>query len=333
MRQTQKFGTLCIFIVLAAPVAAVAHGQGSCQQIRAACQSAGFAQGAAKLGIGLQVDCIVPIMSGTGQRPRARLPLPQVNPQLVAECATRHPRFGRQNAPPTEPISQPLHGPGLSYPNDPAQVDGHGPGIPLPVLEGTLRPPMQIVREQRDVVSALPPEEQQETGPAKLSPQFRRTAIAYQTKEPIGTIIIDSSGGASSNSTLSRLGSGMKIGPEHWIAVICAIIGYAIMSFGFKLRQSSAGNTFDNESKADARSDQSTSTQDQQPQKWFEVLEVRFAPTSSDGASNTSVWFCRSPTKKINFGVRQPPTFGDGQSRACRQPPARACRGGREGSN
>jgi hypothetical protein len=69
MRQTQKFGTLCIFIVLAAPVAAVAHGQGSCQQIRAACQSAGFAQGAAKLGIGLQVDCIVPIMSGPGQRP------------------------------------------------------------------------------------------------------------------------------------------------------------------------------------------------------------------------------------------------------------------------
>jgi DnaJ domain len=218
-------------------------------------------------------------MSGTGQRARARLPLPQVNPQLIAECATSHPRFGRQNAPPTKPISQPLHEPGLSYPNYPAQVNGPGPGVPPPVLEGTLRPPMQIAREQRDVVSALPPEEQPETGPVKLSPQFRRTEIAYQTKEPIGTIIIDSSRGASSNSTLSRLGSGMNIGPEHWIAVICAIIGYAVMSLVFKLRQSSAGNTFDDESKADACSDQSSSTQYQQPQKWFEVLEV--APAAS----------------------------------------------------
>ena len=30
MRQTQKFGTLCMFIVLAAPVATAAQGQGSC---------------------------------------------------------------------------------------------------------------------------------------------------------------------------------------------------------------------------------------------------------------------------------------------------------------
>jgi hypothetical protein len=278
MRQTQKFRTLCIFIVLAAPAAAAAQSQGSCQQIRAACQSAGFAQGAAKLGIGLQVDCIIPIMSGTGQRPRARLPLPQVNPRLIAECATSHPRFGRQNAPPTEPISQPLHKPALSYPNDPAQVDGHGPGVPPLVLEGTLRALMQIAQEQRDVVSALPPEEQSETGPVKLSPEDRRTET-YQTKRPISTIIVDSSRGASSSSTLSRLGSVMNIGPEHWIAVICAIIGYAVMSFGFKLRQSSAGNTFDDEAKADARSDQSSSTHDQQPQKWFEVLEV--APAAS----------------------------------------------------
>jgi DnaJ-domain-containing protein 1 len=71
----------------------------------------------------------------------------------------------------------------------------------------------------------------------------------------------------------------MNIGPEHWIAVICAIMGYAFMSLVFKLRQSSAGKTFDDESKAHARSDQSSSTQRQQPQKWFEVLEV--APAAS----------------------------------------------------
>jgi lipoprotein-anchoring transpeptidase ErfK/SrfK len=52
---------------------------------------------------------------------------------------------------------------------------------------------MQSGRDQRDVVSALPPEEQPETGPVKLPPQFRRTEIAYQTKEPVGTIIVDTS--------------------------------------------------------------------------------------------------------------------------------------------
>ena len=195
MCQTQNFRTLCIFFILsAAPVAAAAQGRGSCEQIRAACQSAGFAQGAAKLGIGLQVDCIIPIMRGTDQRPRARLSLPRVKPQLVADCATSHPRFGRQNALPTEPNSQPLREPGLSYPNDnPTRVNGAGAGVAPPVLEGTLRQPMPTAREQHDAVSALPPEEQPETGPVKLSPQFRRTEIAYQTKEPAGTIIIDTS--------------------------------------------------------------------------------------------------------------------------------------------
>jgi hypothetical protein len=116
MRQTQKtFGTLCVLVVLAAPAA---QGQGSCEQIRAACQSAGFVRGAANLGIGLQVDCIIPIVRGTAQRPRARKPLPQVNPQLIAECATAHPIFGRPNPPPAETISQPFGArpvqPGLS---------------------------------------------------------------------------------------------------------------------------------------------------------------------------------------------------------------------------
>ncbi len=42
------------------------------------------------------------------------------------------------------------------------------------------------------MISALPPEEQPETGPAKtLPPQFRRTTIDYPSKEPAGTIIID----------------------------------------------------------------------------------------------------------------------------------------------
>jgi hypothetical protein len=80
---------LCILIVgLGTPLAAAAGPvPGSCQQITAVCQGAGFAPGAASLGIGLQVYCIIPIMQGTAQRPNARKPLPHINPRLVAECA------------------------------------------------------------------------------------------------------------------------------------------------------------------------------------------------------------------------------------------------------
>ena len=40
--------------------------------------------------------------------------------------------------------------------------------------------------------TALPPEVRPETGPKKtLPPQFRRTLVDYCTKEPAGTLIID----------------------------------------------------------------------------------------------------------------------------------------------
>jgi hypothetical protein len=153
MRQTAfSYGTLCaLTIVLAAPVAA-AEGRGPCEQIRAACESAGFVQGAANLGAGLQVDCIIPIMWGVPQRPRARVPLPQVNPRLVAECAAGRPHLGRPGVPPTEPISQPLRAsppvPGGFRQNDyprHAHNDGAGapprPDVPLPQAE-LLEPPI-----------------------------------------------------------------------------------------------------------------------------------------------------------------------------------------------
>ena len=52
------------------------------------------------------------------------------------------------------------------------------------------------VRAQYDYVdpryAALPPEDQPETGPRKeLPPQLRRTLVHYVTKEPAGTILID----------------------------------------------------------------------------------------------------------------------------------------------
>ena len=41
------------------------------------------------------------------------------------------------------------------------------------------------------VLSALPPEEQPEVGPAQLSPNLRRQEVAFATKEPAGTIVVD----------------------------------------------------------------------------------------------------------------------------------------------
>jgi lipoprotein-anchoring transpeptidase ErfK/SrfK len=80
-------------------------------------------------------------------------------------------------------------------------------GVPgaLPSEQDGMRPPMVIGPAQADAppvaapgirpdarFAALPPEEQPETGPRKeLPPQFRRTLVDYKTKEPPGTLIVD----------------------------------------------------------------------------------------------------------------------------------------------
>ena len=40
-------------------------------------------------------------------------------------------------------------------------------------------------------VAALPPEEQPDAGPAQLPPNLRRQEVAFATKEPAGTIVVD----------------------------------------------------------------------------------------------------------------------------------------------
>jgi lipoprotein-anchoring transpeptidase ErfK/SrfK len=172
--------------VMAATVTtAAAQGEGACGQIRLACQGAGFAPGAALEGIGIQVHCIMPIMQARPQPPSARRPLPDIHPQLVADCRASNPGFGQPRAPQTEALAQPAGPPGLAYPNR-----NSPPGYP-----GTSAPsqnaPSQSGPEQPGAVPGLPPEEQPEAGPAKLPAQFRRTTINYASKEPPGTIIID----------------------------------------------------------------------------------------------------------------------------------------------
>ena len=66
---------------------------------------------------------------------------------------------------------------------------GNPQGYGVQVPEGGTRPPMAIGPNQ--AITSLPPDYQPETGPAQLPPQFRRTIVEYRTKEPVGTIIID----------------------------------------------------------------------------------------------------------------------------------------------
>jgi lipoprotein-anchoring transpeptidase ErfK/SrfK len=179
-----------------AAVTASAQGQGACGKIRTACQEAGFIQGFAGEGVGLQIHCIMPIMQGRSQPLTARRPLPKVDAQLVADCRARNPRFGQGPLPrsaaaqPASPLASITNGnPGFAY--------GGRQAIPYPSQanprqDDTLRPPMPMTAERRAALSALPPEDQPEIGPAKsLPPQLQRMVINYQTKEPAGTIVID----------------------------------------------------------------------------------------------------------------------------------------------
>lgn len=89
--------SVCTLVVgLALPIAAHAASPapGPCEQIVAACKSAGFVEGDYKKGYGLHVDCIKPIMSGTAQPSKADKPLPVISPQVVAACKQKRPNFG-----------------------------------------------------------------------------------------------------------------------------------------------------------------------------------------------------------------------------------------------
>ncbi|SDS91499.1 Lipoprotein-anchoring transpeptidase ErfK/SrfK [Bradyrhizobium canariense] len=92
------------------------------------------------------------------------------------------PRYGRPDGPPAVIYSDrgaPTSGlrpPGsVGNPDAPA-----GPGQPGVAADGR---PM--------TVAALPPEEQPETGSAELAPNLRRQEVAFATKEPAGTIVVD----------------------------------------------------------------------------------------------------------------------------------------------
>jgi hypothetical protein len=92
-------------ILVAASIGSVqaAPRQPACIEIMASCEQAGFVRGDAKAGNGLFIDCVIPIVRGTPQRPRASKPLPQIDPKLVADCKIQNPNFGQRVARPPQP--------------------------------------------------------------------------------------------------------------------------------------------------------------------------------------------------------------------------------------
>ena len=127
-----------------------------------------------------------------------------------------------ENSAPYDPQAVPGQDQSDAYPpaNRPYFVpDGRLPPQPLPALGSApaLRPPADVgggpapadvtgtarapagaamgtEPDRATVIAALPPEDQPEQGtPKELPPQFRRQLVNYLTREPAGTIIIDTS--------------------------------------------------------------------------------------------------------------------------------------------
>jgi lipoprotein-anchoring transpeptidase ErfK/SrfK len=113
------------------------------------------------------------------------------------------PRYGRLPGPP--PVIYADRPPGApppqAYPPDrdpnaprPPEAIGVAPpqGAPPPAVTGSVQPPPQAGSDGRPMtIASLPPEEQPDAAPAQLPPNLRRQEVSFVTKEPAGTIVVD----------------------------------------------------------------------------------------------------------------------------------------------
>ena len=98
------------------------------------------------------------------------------------------PRYGRPNGPPPVIYSDRSNGDGRAPSEDGRDVrppEAVGGGV-----TGSLQPAVGADGKPT-VLSALPPDEQPETAPPQLSPNLRRQEVNFVTKEPPGTLVVD----------------------------------------------------------------------------------------------------------------------------------------------
>jgi lipoprotein-anchoring transpeptidase ErfK/SrfK len=106
------------------------------------------------------------------------------------------PRYGRPDGPPPVIYSDRgngdnrLPGPGVDpYQDNRALRPPETVGAPTGAT-GSVQPPVGADGRPM-VLSALPPDEQPEVAPAQLAPNLRRQEVTFPTKEPAGTLIVD----------------------------------------------------------------------------------------------------------------------------------------------
>jgi lipoprotein-anchoring transpeptidase ErfK/SrfK len=99
------------------------------------------------------------------------------------------PRYGRRDEPPAVIYSDRAPGDAPredGAPRPPEAVGGAGN------VTGSLQQQPPIGADGKPMVlSALPPDEQPEVGPTQLAPNLRRQEVTFPTKEPAGTLIVD----------------------------------------------------------------------------------------------------------------------------------------------
>ena len=119
------------------------------------------------------------------------------------------PRYGRPAGPPpvysdrnapTGPVmspddpryGRPAGPPAVIYADRPGQPQGapNNDGIPRPP-EGVMVQPPAGADGKPITLAALPPEDQPDAAPVQLPPNLRRQEVAFVTKEPAGTIVVD----------------------------------------------------------------------------------------------------------------------------------------------
>jgi lipoprotein-anchoring transpeptidase ErfK/SrfK len=109
------------------------------------------------------------------------------------------PRYGRPAGPPAVIYAdRPPGYPDRGYadpnaPRPPGAIESMpGPaGGPPPAVTGAV-PPLAAGPDGRPLaIASLPPEEQPDAAPAQLAPNLRRQEVSFVTKEPAGTIVVD----------------------------------------------------------------------------------------------------------------------------------------------
>jgi lipoprotein-anchoring transpeptidase ErfK/SrfK len=103
------------------------------------------------------------------------------------------PRYGRPAGPPPVIYSdRPAGAPQQTYSdrNDDNSLRPPGAVGAPGAVTGSVPSPVDADGKPM-VLSALPPDEQPEAGPAQLAPNLRRQEVAFATKEPPGTLIVD----------------------------------------------------------------------------------------------------------------------------------------------